>query len=66
MVLAKFFSADKYVLRFLNLDCITAKTDPYRLFFLWTPRAIKGAVVLWPPQRRGGLDKNVLAVDDSS
>jgi len=27
-----------------------------RAAFQWTPRAVKRAVVLWPPQRRGGLD----------
>ena len=62
MVLANLFFSGKYVLRFLNLDYITAKTDPYRLFFLWTLRAIKRAAVLWPPQRRGGLDTQIRTV----
>jgi hypothetical protein len=36
-----------------NQFCLIYSCEP---IFQWTPRAIKRAVVLWPPQRRGGLD----------
>lgn len=36
-----------------NQFCLIYSCEP---IFQWTPRAIKRAVVLWAPQRRGGLD----------
>jgi len=33
-----------------------------RTAFQWATRAVKRAVVPWPPQRRGGLDRQAWAV----